>query len=112
MTHEALWPLLLHLAWRLDTALEGLRAMGAEVVRNGDRLKMQCGSMDMAEYLKARDAYLLPHKDALVALLQEAALWKQVDEPSWADKPLAGIRRTWFTNGERTISISENEATP
>jgi hypothetical protein len=78
-------------------------------VRIDGQVRMQAGAMNPTEYDAAKVRYLMPYKDALIALLADAGAWREIPAPAWADVPLAGIRRTWFTNGDKTISISENE---
>jgi hypothetical protein len=109
---SAYWPLLLHLAWRIDGdlygALAGLRALGAQIVRTDTGLRLTSGAIDQIEYDAAKARYLLPHRGALVALLSDATLWKQIDAPGWIDKELPGVRRYWFRHSEGlVISVSE-----
>jgi hypothetical protein len=76
---SALWSSLLPRAYALDGsdphgcygALLGLRCWGAILVREADRYRIAAGEIDPAEYEEFRRRYLLPHRDAITALLAE-----------------------------------------
>lgn len=76
-----LWTRLLPLAYARDGAdpnglfgaLHGLRCCGARLIVDDGRLRLTRGEMDPAEYAADRARYLVPHSDALRALLVSAA---------------------------------------
>lgn len=73
---HTLWELLLSMAWgssnkALFWSLNGLRCLGAHLVRLDGMMCLVCGEMAPEEYAADRERYLVPHTNDLVGLLAE-----------------------------------------
>jgi hypothetical protein len=71
---HVLWEMLLAMAHgagneALFWALNGLRCLGARLVRMEGEMRLVCGEMRPAEYAAEREHWLLPHAGELVAML-------------------------------------------
>jgi hypothetical protein len=79
-TDSHLWHWLLVLAYpgkdvpdetNLYGALRGLRSEGAAIIEYGQGYRLDIGEMDIADYNRERDRWLLPHRERMTNLLRQ-----------------------------------------